>query len=143
MRVAVLTMILLVGTLAQADDPLADYPLAEYATATVEQVVATAPGGAPQYLSKNQVGPVTPGTRYRITIIAGGKTHDAQYTATGKPDYPATLRPGDKVSYRLSERERIWCDVHAVMRMSRVPVLILRDSTFARWTLSLYNDDIH
>lgn len=140
MRVMALAAILAVASAtAPAQDRFADYPLADYATGVVEKVVATVPRGAPRELAANETGPSDQGTSYRITIRDGGKTYDAQYTQKRKIDYPITLRPGEKVSYRVSEEERIWCQ-GTTMKMSRVPVLVLRDSAYGRWTLALRGD---
>jgi hypothetical protein len=91
--------------------------------------------GTLRELGGNDVSPPQPGTRYVIAASRGTLKYSGEFYVEGKNDYPTTLRPGQKVSFRTSQQQIMACDIHNVMTLVTVNYLILRDPRGKDWDL--------
>ncbi len=108
-----------------------------YRTGVVQKVVFQERPGAPQIeLTAKAASPAAMGFVY-LTIRAGATSYTGTFYAYRPDDYPLRLRPGQTVRYRISQQQRIECDVHTVMTMRWATVLTLRSPKGHLWDLEI------
>ena len=105
-----------------------------YRKAVIEKVSVEEEGSLRE-LSGSDVSPSQPGTRYVVVVSRGTAKYSGEFHVEGKNDYPITLRPGQKVSFRTSQEQILACDIHNMMTSVTVNYLVLRDPQGKDWDL--------
>jgi len=105
-----------------------------YGRAVVEKV-SVEENGSLRELGANDVSPYQVGTRYVVVVGKGNSKYSGEFHTEGKNEYPITLRPGQKVSFRISKEQFLACDIHTVMTLVTAKYLVVRDPQGKDWDL--------
>ena len=105
-----------------------------YRKAVVEKV-SVEENGTLRELGTNDVSPPQLGTRYVVVLGKDNSKYSGEFHSEGKNEYPITLRPGQKVSFRISQEQFLACDIHTVMTLVTAKYLVVRDPRGKNWDL--------
>jgi|SRR5580704_1386386 hypothetical protein len=86
-------------------------------------------------LGAKDASPTQRGTIFVVVVSGGGAKYTGEFYVEGSNDYPLTLRPGQIIHFRTSQRQIMVCDIHNVMTSVAVNNLTLRDSHGKGWDL--------